>query len=465
MKIPHRKQAARSSAQTRERGAAKQPPALARLANAWWDRLISSVVSGSLADQTAQYAGHDQTRDYMYNTAGLALWGGLFPILTMICTHLVGAEQAGMFSMAFVIANLLQFVGLYGVRTFQVSDIDEMDSFGAYQIQRTLACLVMVAAGWLYFALRVYSGEMLSVCYATLLFRLADSLADVYEGRLQQFDKLWLAGVSQGVRCAGAIALFTVALFLTRSITVASIAMAVAGFASLLLLAIPLAYFETPRSRRWAAVEVREVFVECFPAFAAQFLFALIEAIPKFAMEGPLPYDDQLYFNAIYFPAQAILMAVGFMYKPQLVRLAKIWADPDGRKHFDLIVIAVIGAAALVTVVFLAIAAIIGIRVTGWLYGLDFEPYRTQQYLMIVAGGMSAVVDFLYQIITVLRRQEAVTKVYLVGLVVVSAVSFTMVSTVGFDGAVYGYLAVMAVLMVLMVIQYVNIRLHPVRTY
>ena len=53
----------------------------------------------------------------------------VFPFLTIVVTQLSGAEQAGMFSMAFIIGTLLMIVGNYGVRTYQVSDIGESTSF------------------------------------------------------------------------------------------------------------------------------------------------------------------------------------------------------------------------------------------------------------------------------------------------------------------------------------------------
>ena len=51
-------------------------------------------------------------------------------------TQLVGVEQAGMFSLAFVTGSLLMIVANYGVRTFQVSDLEEEHSFSDYQINR-----------------------------------------------------------------------------------------------------------------------------------------------------------------------------------------------------------------------------------------------------------------------------------------------------------------------------------------
>ncbi len=439
---------------------AARAPLLARLANDWWDRLISAVWSGSLADQTARYAAHRTRSDYLFNSLGLGLWGVLFPLLTVIATQLAGAEAAGRFSMAFVIANLLQFVGTYGVRTYQVSDVSETESFGSYQLQRVASCLLMAGVAWTWCLVRGYEGEMLGICSGTFAFRLVDSLADVYEGRLQQCDKLWLAGVSQALRCGVSIASFTVALLVTHDVAVASLALSVAAAASLLLVSLPLALLETPRSRGVRLVELQEIFVECAPAFAAQFLFVLIESVPKFAMEGALAYESQLFFNAIYFPAQGIAMAVGLVYKPQLVRLSNIWSEPNHRGRFDLVVMAMAAVAAALTAGTLLFNAAFGVPLLGILYGTDFEPMRSQLYLMILAGGMSSVVDFLYQIITVLRRQEVVTRSYALTFALSVVLSVTLVATLGFNGAVWSYFASMAALFVMLVVQYVLLRVR-----
>jgi O-antigen/teichoic acid export membrane protein len=456
-----RLRAARERAAAPSQDASTEPGFLRRVVDHWWDRLIGAVYSGSLSNQTARYAAHNQTRDYIANSVGMGVWGALFPILTIVASQLAGAEQAGMFSMAFVIANLLIFIGNYGVRTYQVSDIDETESFAAYQIQRVLSCVLMMLAGWLFCKVRGYAGEMLTICWGTFAFRVIDAFADVYEGRLQQMDKLYLAGISQALRCVSGVVVFSVVLFVTRSIPVASIALAIVAAASLVIVTIPLALFETPKSRKWELQEVREIFKECFPAFLAQFVFTLIESVPKFVMEGVLPYKAQLVFNAIYFPAQSILMVIGLVYKPQLVRLANIWSDPSRRKRFDLIIVAVLALCAVLTAVYVFIAAWIGIPITSFLYGLNFEPYRTAQYLMLVAGGMTAAIDFLYQIITVLRQQQKATGAYGIALAVVLVLSGALVPTIGFNGAVWAYFLVMVVLLALMVVQYVRVRLHP----
>jgi O-antigen/teichoic acid export membrane protein len=440
-----------------------EPHGIRGLASGWWDRLLDVADKRSFTAPASIYAADQTKRDYALNTIGLAAWGGLFPILSVVATQLAGAEQAGMFSMAFTTATLMLYVGNYGVRTYQVSDIDESDSFSSYVVQRSITCVLMLLVCWVWCGVRGYDGQMSLITWGAFGFRAVDAFADAYEARLQQMGKLYLSGMSQAVRAVAGMVVFTLLLLVTHNLVVACLGMALVALASFVLLTIPLTLLETPKSRGVDLLEVKELFVECFPAFAAQFLFALIETMPKFAMEGVLPYESQVYFNAIYFPAQTILMIVGFVYKPQLVRIANVWADRSKRARFDVIVFAMLGVSLAVTLVMLFVFGAVGVWLNGLMYGVDFEPYRTAQYLMIVAGGLSAAIDFLYQIITVLRQQAAATVVYLIAFVVVLVLSMVLVRMVGFDGAVYSYLVVMVALFAMLAVQYALVRLRANR--
>ena len=315
----------------RRREGDREPGPVRRMVNAWWNRLLGAVYGGGFSTQEAEYEEHATRRDYLWNTLGTAVWGFAFPLLTIVSTQLVGAEEAGKFSIAFVTGTLIMIACNYGVRNFQVSDIDETTSFASYQLNRWLCGALALACGLAYSSARGYDAHMATIGLGVYLYKVIDGVADVYEGRLQQADKLYLAGMSQTLRSVGVIAVFSVALFLTRSMPIAAMAMGVTAIASLVLVTAPLALLETEKSRRVSLREVGHLFVQCAPLFGALFLFNLIESMPKFVMEGTLAYKYQLYFNALFFPAQAILLSIGFVYKPQLLRLSSIWANP--RKH------------------------------------------------------------------------------------------------------------------------------------
>lgn len=444
----------------------KRKPSFVRKAiNAWWDRLMGAASDRSFSEQDEEYAAHRTSQDYIWNTAGLTAWGIVFPLLTIVVTQLVGVEQAGMFSLAFVTGTLLMIIANYGVRTYQVSDIDEEHSFADYQVNRLLTCIAMLVIGGLYCTIRGYGNEMFTMSIWIFVYKMIDGLADVYEGRLQQMDKLYLAGISQTIRSVAVFLIFTIALLFTRNLMVASIAMGVVAVISLVLFTLPLAMLETPKSRGISLESIGMLFKKCFPVFIALFLYSFIDNMPKFVMEGTLSYDNQLYFNALYFPAQAILLTVGFIYKPLLVRMAQAWADPANRRRFDLFILVVVLVIAALTVVGILIMGWIGIPIMSFLYGVDFEEFRNLSYLMLVAGGITGGIDFLYQVITVMRRQKVVTKLYLITFAFALFIPLLLVHYSGLAGAVLGYLIVMAILLVLLVLEYISVRVeygrHP----
>lgn len=451
-----------STSREREQRATGKPPRkpnfITRAVNNWWNRLLGAVSEGSLAGQEAEYAAHRTSRDYVWNTIGFAAWGMVFPILTVVVTQLVGVEQAGMFSLAFVTGMLLMILANYGVRTYQVSDVNEEHSFSDYQMNRWITCAVMVLVGIGYCMVRGYESQMFTISLGVYVYKMVDGLADVYEGRLQQMDKLYLAGISQAFRSVVVLVIFSLVLLVTRNLPAACIAMAVAAAASFMVLTFPLALLETPKSQRWNFGSIVELFRQCFPLFIALFLYAFIDNMPKFVMEGVLSYDNQLYFNALYFPAQGILLTVGFIYKPLLVKMANVWADPAKRKRFDLIIVVIMAVIVAVTGGTALIMAWIGIPLMGFLYGVDFEQFRELCYIMLAAGGVTAAIDFLYQVITVLRQQKSVTKLYVITFGFALFVPILLVNFTGLPGAVIGYLIVMCILFVLLIWEYMRIR-------
>ena len=452
-----RSRAAQGAARTRGDRPPRQNP-IARLVNQWFDRVMGAISDGGLSGQEEHYAAHRTTRDFVWNTVGVGALGMVFPLLTMIATQLVGVEQAGMLSMAFVTGSLLMILANFGVRTYQISDVEETHSFADYQVNRWITCVIMVLVGVAYCAVRGYETEMFYLSIGIYLYRMVDGLADVYEGRLQQVDKLYLAGVSQAIRSVLALAVFAVALFVTRNMVVAGFAMAIAAAATFVVVTYPLTLLETPKSRKVSAGSVLALFKNTAPLFLALFLYAVIDNMPKFVMEGALSYDNQLYFNALYFPAQGILITAQLVYKPLLVRMAGVWQDAGKRRQFDLIMVGILAVIVVITVASVAVMAWIGIPVMSFLYGIDFEQFRGLMFIMLAAGGVTAAIDFLYQTITVMRRQKDVTTLYLVTFGFSLFVPILLVMFTGLPGAVISYLIVMSILFVLLVWEYFRIR-------
>ena len=439
----------------------RRPNPVRKFINDWFDRLAGAVSEGKLSSQDEEYESGRTSRDFVWNTVGFAAWGMVFPVLTIVVTWLAGVERAGMFSFAFVVANLLYIMGSYGVRTYQVSDIDEYHSFSDYQVARIVTCLCMLACGFIFCKVAGYADEMFTMCMGLVFYKCIDALGEAYEGRLQQADKLYLGGISLTVRSVAAFVLFTVALLVTGNLGIAAIASGIGALASFAFVTFPLTMFETERSMPPSAHSITTLLRECFPVFLALFLYAVVDNMPKFVMQGAaLPYDNQLYFNALYFPAQAILISVGMIYKPLLVKMANLWTDEDRRQRFDIVIIAMFALIVAITVVGMLIMGWIGIPVMSFMYGFDFAPLTQLQFIMLAAGGVTAAIDFLYQVITILRRQQVVMGLYLITFGFSLLVLILMTTMMQLQGAVVGYLIVMSILLILLVREYVIQRMN-----
>lgn len=430
---------------------------ISRLVNHWFDRVIGAMKGDGLSQEEERYAPHRTTRDFIWNTIGSSAWAFVFPAVTMISTRIVGVEQAGMISMAFVVGILLMFLGNFGVRTFQVADQDFDYSFKDYQANRWITCVLMVAVGVLWCFLNHYPDEMFNITLGVVLYKMIDALADVYEGRLQQVDKLYLAGISQALRSVAAMIVFAIALFLTHSAVIACYAMAIIAAATFVVVTWPLTLMEAPPSKPFQLGALLELFRACAPLFLALFLFNVIENMPKFFMEAMLPYDNQLYYNSIYFPAQMILICSQLVYKPLLLRIAGVWQQAKARLKFNLILIAIVIVIAVFTISGCLLMDWFGIAVMNFLYGIDFDRFHGLIMLMLITGGLTAGIDFLYQVITIMHRQKDVTVLYLITFVFSLFVPYLLIHYAELEGAVLSYVIIESILFVLLIWEYFRI--------
>ena len=424
----------------------------------WCNRLLDVAHDRSFHEQEEQYEANRTSRDFLWNSIGMCAWGVVFPVLTIVVTQLSGATNAGMFSMAFVIASLLMIVSNFGIRTFQISDVNEEYSFADYRVNRVITCIAAIVLGALYCSIRGYDEAMSVMCMGLVVYKAIDGYADVYEGRLQQMNKMYLAGVSQTLRSLVVFVVFCVALVITGSLQVASVVMAVFAVLTLMFISLPLAHMETPKSEPVNIRRVVELFKKSWPLFAAFFMYALIDNMPKFVMEGALTYDNQLFYNALYFPAMFILMTAQTIYKPMLVRMANVWHDPSKRRRFDLIILAVVALIVGITAIMTFVMLWFGLDLMAFLYGLDFRQFEKISIIMLIAGGITAGIDFIYQTITILRRQRDVMMAYVVALILALFTPMLLIDFAQLEGAVLSYLIVMAVLFILMLWIYVRIR-------
>lgn len=395
--------------------------------------------------------------NFLWNAVGGVLNAGQSVFLLIVITRVCGLEAAGIFSIAFATGNLFLYLGNYGVRNYQVSDLSEKYSFHDYLRHRLCTVLLMLAAAAVYTAWSAktgnYSHYKTSCVLAMCVCKAVDCLEEVFEGRYQQKGRLDRSGKLVTFRLLVSIGGMIAVLLVTRDLLTAvwwGVFLAVAASALIIW-----RYRETAAFERTAFSfsGIAGLMRECFPVCAANFLSFYLINEPKYAIDAAMDETAQACYNFIAMPVFVIQLLNMFLYQPMLIRMTASWEN-GRRKEFLGYFGRICGALALISAPILLAAWILGIPVLSWLYATDLSALRTELLLIMTGGIFLAFNGFYCAVLTIMRKQREIPLTYLAGAVLSLVSTPVMVRESGIVGAVLSFVLVMAAVTVLLTAQF-----------
>ncbi len=394
---------------------------------------------------------------YLWNAINAGLSAALCPVILMVMSRTNGVYDAGVFSIAFSVGALMVFVGQYGLRRFQSSDIHEKYTFREYHGMRFITCgaMLIASAAYCFYGIifRDYTWDKFTVILLVCVLKSIQAYADVVHGHMQQKGRLDVAAKASAARFLAELVSCCVALILTHDLLV-SVLVCIAVSASVLMLTTVNTarnYCDTlrPSISPWTC---RRLLIDGFPLFVSLFLNMYISNAAKYAIDAYLTDEIQAYYNYIFMPAFVIQLIAYFIFNPILTTYARLWLSEkaeDLRKLKRLIGRQCIVLAGL-TLLAVAVAYTIGIPVLSILFGVDLGDYREELCLLMVGGGMMAYGVFFSTVITIVREQKYLLISYGISFIAAKALAGWFVASHGIMGAVVLYTVLMGVLAVLL---------------
>lgn len=388
---------------------------------------------------------------YAWNSVSGLMFAMQSAVMLIVITRTNGLEDAGIFSIAYAIGSLMSFIGEYGVRKYQVSDINEKVSFTDYHSHRVITCLIMLVAFVIYVGAGYVSGRYSSNKFWVIMFvcllKLVEAYADVYYSRYQQMRRLDVAAKTNTFRIGLAMAACMISLVITHNLLISSIVWFIVALITMVMSSMLVApeyggiHF---RINKEALIKLTK---ECLPLFLGSFLLLYVGNAPKYAIDAVLDDTAQACYNFIFMPVFVIGLFANFVFNPILVKLAHKWARRE-MKVFTKIVLRQIGVIAVITMAAIAVALTIGCPVLGWLYNADLHEFRPHLTILMVGGGMLALVNFFTVVVTVVRGQNHLMVGYVAVAIAAKLMSHTYVAKYGIMGATVLYTALMTLLAV-----------------
>ena len=446
----------------------------------------------------------NEAGNYIWNAIGGMLNAGQSVLVLIIVTRVCGLEAAGLYSIAFATGNLFMYLGNYGVRNYQVSDVDEKFPFRSYILHRLLTVALMLLAAAVYCTYSLlrgaYSPAKTMTVAAMCLLKAIDCLEEVLEGRLHQRGRLDLAGKMMTVRLLISIGGMLAVLVATGNLLTATNAAIILAAAAVILMAaacrgtlLPLqpapelvadvgnagaapgaaaknrgaatspaaASAAVSAARRGALRDAAVLMRVCFPVCAANFLsFYLINA-PKYAIDAAMSETAQAQYNFIAMPVFVIQLLGMFVYQPVLVRMTLSWNRAD-KKGFLRDFLRITAGLLIIAALCLGGAYVLGIPVLSALYATDLSALKPELLLILAGGVFLAMNGFYSAVLTLMREQNRIPVMYLAGAVLSLILTPRFVGISGIMGAVISFVLIMAIVCALLSAQFaVAYKKHP----
>lgn len=382
--------------------------------------------------------------NFIWNTLAGLVNAAEAVILLMVVGRTNGLEDAGILTIAFAIGNLMMTIGRYGVRNYQVTDVEEKLSFGPYFTHRICTVFLMgiVTGTYLIYAWH-FNGYSEYKCWVILLICLiymAESLEDVFWGLYQKNGRIDIGAKVFIGRWALHLVVTSIGLYLTHQL----IQSLVWGFLTGTFVSLTAnrkmitTYYKGPFIQ-WGGV--KQIFVNCFPLFIVAFLTNYVTNAPKYAIDKYMSEADQACYGYIAMPVFVVMLFSSFVYQPMLTDIADEWKKRNIHSLQNCI-LKIVTVVIGLTVVCLTGAYICGIPVLSWLYATDLKAYKTELLMLMIAGGGLGLVTFTSTLLTVIRKQKVTMLGYVFVALLAKLLFGHMVKSYGLSGAA-GFYAVL----------------------
>lgn len=375
--------------------------------------------------------------------AGSLSTAALSVLLLLVVSRFLGNAEADQFSMAYAIGHLVVIIGLFQVRNYQATDIENKYSFRTYVRLRLLTSLMMLVSTGSFIWFNGYRGEKAFVILLVCLLRLTDALSDVFQGFFQQEERLDLAGKSLFYRNSLVFLSFTSLIVLLGNLILALLA-------SWLISLVCLVYLDICTVKGFSLVPkgtdtwtgVKELALETFPLFLTGFLLTFLYNQPKYSLDYFIQLSSgriglQKDFNIMFMPVFVMNLMMLFL-RPQVTQLAIL------RQEGDLVAFRQLNQRILkillgLSLVVLVASYFLGLPILSIVFATDLTSYQSSFMILMIGGVMSSFATLLDNILTVLRHQKALLIPYGTSFIFAYVLSDKLVLAYGLLGAAYSF--------------------------
>lgn len=369
------------------------------------------------------------------NTSGnfiyfVAVWS-----LTVITTNALGYEDAGILTLAMTVGNVIAMIQMYGVRSYQASDMSFRYSPGDYLKARALTVVISWIIGIIICITLGYSGKIMAAVMGFGLVKTSESFSDVLFGNDQRMGHLEYAGYSMIARGFFLAILFCLGISFLNDLNAGLFVAGVGLFILSIAVDLPLHQKIINSHHAFSNKGISGILKDCFPLLIAVLIPVCINMIPRVALEWYYGVETLGYYGNVSTPGlllttvvPTVLTAIMPLYgeavlKHDYRRIQKIWIES---------VVGVVGLSGICGIGTL----LIGRSLLAFVYTDAILPYVDYLYFILISMMFYSITMCNNCVLTAVRKNLELSAFSGIALAVSVSSSVFLVKNWSINGAI-----------------------------
>lgn len=392
-------------------------------------------------------------RNFMWYSIGSIIYMFGMWVITYLVVIISGPADAGLLALVISSTNVFYTISVWGMRTYQVSDLQGKFADTTYIISRFITCGFSMLACTVFVFVKGFTVVQIYCILLYMVLKISEALADVYNGIVQRHWRMDIIGKSYIVRAILMVAAFSLVLELTSSLLLAIVAMMICSFAVIIsydiLQTVKIAHVKI----KFAFQGIDKLLITCAPLIICSFLYSFNMLIPRLFLEDIYGTEVLGYYSAIAAPVLIIQLLASFIYAPLIPLFSKSHTEKNTRVFARLL------AKTSLIILALSVVSIIGCYIFGdWGLSILFSSKKgvlEYSYLLIptvLTVICTAYIWLLNGIITAIRQIKFLLISAIIGSVICVVISKYCIESYGANGINVAAIIVQMVQIILLLV-------------
>lgn len=392
-------------------------------------------------------------KNFLYNAVGSTVNASISLIFMIIVTRINGTDKAGIFTFAFSTSCLLQVIGLFAGRAYQVTETNKNYKNKVFVYNRIISCILMFVASVLFVVIRGYNFYKCSIIVLLIMYKMVEAFSEVLYGIIQKNDELYKVGISLFLK-----GILSVASFLILDVFTKNIELSILSIILVNILIIIFYDFKNAEIINILKEKINNKFVFLifkfgFFTFLLTILTQYIINASKYAIDGNMSNESQTIFGIILMPATLVILCGQFLIHPFLNKLTQLLKEKR-YNEFKNIVCKLVVAIFIFGIIIDIIAYLIGIPFLELIYGISLKKYKID-LIIIITGAVFFGMSYIFSNALIATRNTFIQAlIFIITSLFALVASNLLVSKQGIYGASISYMLSMLLLLVLFIISF-----------